>query len=286
MFFSAFNEEVRQVFNEDKDKFLVMSWIIFKTNYQDEYEELKCNQCYFSYSALEKELNLSHKKLIRIMNDLEINGFISWAFKSRTRHKQSILNLLKVGTGKRTSKGTSKRTGKEVENTNISTSMESVKEPVEELVKEPSSINISKNISNNIDNLSKDENDTVRENSSKSNSNNKKKKNTKSEDFKFKSKDHEEAFKEIWSLYPNKKGIAKARERINKLLDRISKDELIRCVQRYKAECIKEKRENKYIQQGSTFFNGPYEDYLDCNYEEIISLSVDESVKRSKEVEF
>ena len=145
-------------------------------------------------------------------------------------------------------------------------------------------------ISNNIYSSSKDESDSKgnseKDNNSKSNTNNKKKKNTKSEDFKFKSKDHEEAFKEIWSLYPNKKGIAKARERINKLLDRISKDELIRCVQRYKAECIKEKRENKYIQQGSTFFNGPYEDYLDCNYEEIISLSVDESVKRSKEVEF
>lgn len=143
---------------------------------------------------------------------------------------------------------------------------------------------------NTIYSSSKDESDSKgnseKDNNSNSNSDNKKKKNTKSEDFKFKSKDHEEAFKEIWSLYPNKKGIAKARERINKLLDRISKDELIRCVQRYKAECIKEKRENKYIQQGSTFFNGPYEDYLDCNYEEITSLSVDESVKRSKEVEF
>lgn len=143
---------------------------------------------------------------------------------------------------------------------------------------------------NTIYSSSKDESDSKgnseKDNNSNSNTNNKKKKNTKSEDFKFKSKDHEEAFKEIWSLYPNKKGIAKARERINKLLDRISKDELIRCVQRYKAECIKEKRENKYIQQGSTFFNGPYEDYLDCNYEEITSLSVDESVKRSKQVEF
>lgn len=161
----------------------------------------------------------------------------------------------------------------------------------EHLLQKRSTTNTNTNTNTNtIYSSSKDESDSKgnseKDNNSKSNTNNKKKKNTKSEDFKFKSKDHEEAFKEIWSLYPNKKGIAKARERINKLLDRISKDELIRCVQRYKAECIKEKRENKYIQQGSTFFNGPYEDYLDCNYEEITSLSVDESVKRSKEVEF
>lgn len=284
MFFSAFNEEVRQVFNEDKDKFLVMSWIIFRTNYQDEYNGLRRYQCYFSYSTIEEECFIKRKKTQRIMKELEESGFITWFFKSKSRGKESILTLNK-GYGLEYSLGYGSGYSLNTENTKVKDDKDMVKDTVEDMVEDTSSINISKNISNNIDNLSKDENDTVRENSS-GNSNNKKKKNTKSEDFKFKSKDHEEAFKEIWSLYPNKKGIAKARERINKLLDRISKDELIRCVQRYKAECIKEKRENKYIQQGSTFFNGPYEDYLDCNYEEIISLSVDESVKRSKEVEF
>lgn len=227
MFFSVFNEEVREVFNEDKDKFLVMSWIIFRTNYQDEYEELKCNQCYFSYSALEKELNLSHRKLIRIMNDLEISGFISWAFKSKTRHKQSVLNLLKERTSKSTSKGTSKRIGKDVKNTMVTINMESVKEPVEALVKEPSSKNISKNSISDID--------------------------------------YQIFFEELWSLYPNKKGKAKSRELVYKILAKYSKDELKRAVERYSNSCG---TDIKYIKHGSSFFNGGFEDYLDVNYVE------------------
>lgn len=110
----------------------------------------------------------------------------------------------------------------------------------------------------------KDENKTTK----------KKKSSTKSKDFKFKSKDHEEAFKEIWSLYPKKKGIAKARECINKLLDKISKDELIRCVERYKAECIEKNIEEQFIKYGSTFFGGDYEDYLDINYSKLSSSTI------------
>lgn len=153
MFFRAFDEEVRKIFNEDKAKYLVMSWIIFKTNYQEKYNGLKENQCYFSYSVIEEELNLSHKKLIRIMKELEKDGFINWAFKSKTRHKQSMLNLLKEGT----SKGTDKGTGKSIENTVFIDDSELVKEPVKEPSSRNISRNISKNISKNIDNPSKGE---------------------------------------------------------------------------------------------------------------------------------
>lgn len=70
---------------------------------------------------------------------------------------------------------------------------------------------------------------------------------------------------EIWSLYPRKKGKATAIKKIPKILKTISKEELIRCIERYTKEM---KGKEEYIQYGSTFFNGGYEDYLDKNYNE------------------
>ena len=322
MFFSSFDEEVRTIFNEDKEKFLVISWIIFNTNYRDEYNGLKKNQCYFSYSVLELEFNISHKKLIRIIKELETERLISWDFKSKTRHKKSIINLIIKGTSKSTSRGTSKGTSKHIENTSIDSNRELVKEPVEEPVKELSSIKLSKKLSNNIYSSSVDE---IRDRVKKSfniervlelysvmkksipnieeyeiwkeiesiltyendiSSSNKKlnketnvtkKKSVKSREFKWKSKEYEEAFKEIWAIYPNKRGVANAKRSINKLLDHYSKEELIRAVKRYDSEC--KGKEIKYIKIGSTFFNSGYEDYLDENY---ISLDTSSTKKEYK----
>lgn len=147
MFFRAFDEEVRKIFNEDKDKYLVMSWIIFKTNYQDEYNGLKENQCYFSYSVIEEELSINHRQMLKIIKELEKNSFISWEFKSKTKYKKSILNLLNGRTSKCTDERTSKGTSKTIENTNVIDDSVLVNEPVNVLSSRNS---ISKNISNNI----------------------------------------------------------------------------------------------------------------------------------------
>lgn len=73
----------------------------------------------------------------------------------------------------------------------------------------------------------------------------------------------------IWNLYIKKEGKASALKSIPKLLKTISKEELIRAVERYNNKCIKEKTERKFIKQGSTFFNGGYMDYLDSSFEEV-----------------
>ena len=73
-----------------------------------------------------------------------------------------------------------------------------------------------------------------------------------------------EMFNNLWSLYPNKKGISNARMGFKKLIDNYDYEELKRSVERFKDE-MKDK-ELKYIKQGSTFFNTGYEDYLDKNY--------------------
>lgn len=68
---------------------------------------------------------------------------------------------------------------------------------------------------------------------------------------------------EVWALYPNKKGRAKAMSKIPKIIEKIGKEQLIKCIERY-CEEVKDK-DKQFILNGSTFFNGRYEDYLDNN---------------------
>ncbi|NFI53455.1 hypothetical protein FDA52_10870 [Clostridium botulinum] len=68
----------------------------------------------------------------------------------------------------------------------------------------------------------------------------------------------------IWSLYPNKKGKSIAIKKIPKLLKKYGKEQIERCIARYSKEA--EGKEKQYILNGSTFFNGRYEDYLDNNF--------------------
>lgn len=85
---------------------------------------------------------------------------------------------------------------------------------------------------------------------------NKEQNNLSSIDIKYTKEDIDE----VWNLYPNKKGKAESIKKIPKILNKISKEELIRCVLTY-AEEVKG-RNKKYVLNGSTFFNGRYEDYL------------------------
>lgn len=66
---------------------------------------------------------------------------------------------------------------------------------------------------------------------------------------------------DIWELYPNKKGKAQAMKKIPKLLETLGKEVLIGCIKKYSDE-VKGK-DKQFILNGSTFFNGRYEDYLD-----------------------
>jgi len=65
----------------------------------------------------------------------------------------------------------------------------------------------------------------------------------------------------IWSLYPNKKGKASAMKSIPKLLKSIGYDKLEKCISKFVKE--NKKTDIKFIQYGSTFFNGGYMDYME-----------------------
>ena len=72
-------------------------------------------------------------------------------------------------------------------------------------------------------------------------------------------------FEKLWKLYPNKKGKGQVSDKKKKALFKIGEDELIRAIDRYKVELEKDKDWRK-PQNGSTFFNSGYVDYLDSNY--------------------
>lgn len=77
-------------------------------------------------------------------------------------------------------------------------------------------------------------------------------------------KEQIEFFESIWKLYPNKKGKGQvSKTQISKLY-KIGFETLRKCIDRYKAT----KEDWKAWQQGSTFFNSGYIDYLDENYTE------------------
>lgn len=76
--------------------------------------------------------------------------------------------------------------------------------------------------------------------------------------------DAQKLFEKLWGLYPNKKGKGQiSRSQKQKLLE-IGFEELERAVKRYQIELAKDTWRKP--QNGSTFFNSGYVDYLDANY--------------------
>lgn len=76
----------------------------------------------------------------------------------------------------------------------------------------------------------------------------------------------EELFERIWKLYQNKKGKNQVSESAKiRLLD-VGYEELTRAIDRYECE-LKKDADWRKRQNGSTFFNSGYVDYLDKNYQ-------------------
>ena len=122
MFFKNFDENMRDVFNTDLDKFNILAFIIFNLNYSDSYKDLKENECYFSYSILRGKFNMGASKLSRIIKELEQDNIIQWSFKSKSKNKPSIVKFCgfnyykyeKVGMAKEVINRTVKETSKDI----------------------------------------------------------------------------------------------------------------------------------------------------------------------------
>ncbi len=71
-------------------------------------------------------------------------------------------------------------------------------------------------------------------------------------------------FERLWKLYPVKKGKGQISDRQKTALLEIGFDEMARAIERYQSEL---KKDNwRKPQNGSTFFNSGYVDYLDVDY--------------------
>lgn len=77
--------------------------------------------------------------------------------------------------------------------------------------------------------------------------------------------DIDEFFESIWLLYPTKKGKGQVSDSKKKELYSIGKDEMARAIKRY-LDDLKKDASWRQPQNGSTFFNSGYVDYLDKNY--------------------
>ncbi len=74
-------------------------------------------------------------------------------------------------------------------------------------------------------------------------------------------------FNAIWKLYPKKEGKGQVSKTQKEKLAKIGLEEMSRAIERYKR--AKAGTDRKFLQNGSTFFNSGYVDYLDDNYQEI-----------------
>ena len=75
----------------------------------------------------------------------------------------------------------------------------------------------------------------------------------------------ESLFLYLWDKYPNKKGKAQVSRKAKRALLAVGADEMERAIDRYVSELAKDSWRKP--QNGSTFFNSGYVDYLDANYE-------------------
>lgn len=72
-------------------------------------------------------------------------------------------------------------------------------------------------------------------------------------------------FERLWKLYPSKKGKGQVSDTQKKRLLAIGESTLVKAIERYSLELQKDADWRK-PQNGSTFFNSGYKDYLDENY--------------------
>lgn len=77
---------------------------------------------------------------------------------------------------------------------------------------------------------------------------------------------YEDLFLELWKLYPNKKGKSAVTKKSKETISKIGIEKMTKAIETYKNELQRETW--KQAMNGSTFFNGRYEDYLQENYQE------------------
>ncbi len=108
-------------------------------------------------------------------------------------------------------------------------------------------------------------NRTTTEQQVNTNKNDKNDKNERNINNVLRDKEATELFEKLWKLFPNKKGKGQVSLTAKRRLLKVGLEEMTRAIDRYISELEKDS-EWRRPQNGSTFFNSGYVDYLDCNY--------------------
>ncbi len=88
-------------------------------------------------------------------------------------------------------------------------------------------------------------------------------------------------FERVWKLYPLKKGKGKISDAAKKRIAAIGYDEMARAIERYKKYV--DSVDYLHYQNGSTFFNSGYIDYLDANYSDTVANTPKQSNQKNNQ---
>ena len=97
-------------------------------------------------------------------------------------------------------------------------------------------------------------------------------------------KEANELFEQLWKAYPSKKGKAQVSDTAKARLLKIGYDEMMRAIDRYTYDLEKDSDWRK-PQNGSTFFNSGYVDYLDANYKSVEDAQKESDYEKARELE-
>ena len=97
-------------------------------------------------------------------------------------------------------------------------------------------------------------------------------------------KEANELFEQLWKAYPSKKGKAQVSDTAKARLLKIGYDEMMRAIDRYTYE-LEEDSDWRKPQNGSTFFNSGYVDYLDANYKSAEDAQKESDAEKARELE-
>ena len=81
-------------------------------------------------------------------------------------------------------------------------------------------------------------------------------------------REYEHLFEHLWKLYPRKKGKGQVTDSKKRELVEVGKEQMEKCISRFKKDMQAENRPIDKMLYGSTFFNSGYLDYLDENYKQ------------------
>ena len=66
----------------------------------------------------------------------------------------------------------------------------------------------------------------------------------------------------LWDLYPKKAGMSSVSKKAKAALYKAGFDVVAAAIENYKAQIHRENRDMQYVKNGSTFFNGAWEEFV------------------------